>query len=108
MMHANVDRLSIRARPPGWPVMHQTWSKLLFMHWHVRPDLLRSLVHHDLEIDTFEGKAWVSISPFVLSGLRLPLMPAIPGVSQSYEINVRTYVHRDGIPGIWFFSLDAS
>jgi uncharacterized protein YqjF (DUF2071 family) len=29
-------------------------------------------------------------------------------VSQSHELNVRTYVHVNGVPGVWFFSLDAS
>jgi uncharacterized protein YqjF (DUF2071 family) len=36
------------------------------------------------------------------------LLPAIPLLSESHEINVRTYVHLDGIPGVWFFSLDAN
>jgi len=36
------------------------------------------------------------------------LLPAIPGISRSHQINVRTYVHRDGLPGVWFFSLDAN
>jgi uncharacterized protein YqjF (DUF2071 family) len=29
-------------------------------------------------------------------------------VSSFLELNVRTYVTRDGLPGIWFFSLDSS
>jgi uncharacterized protein YqjF (DUF2071 family) len=28
-------------------------------------------------------------------------------LSESHELNVRTYVHLDGVPGVWFFSLDA-
>jgi uncharacterized protein YqjF (DUF2071 family) len=27
------DRISGRARPPGWPIMYQSWGKLLFLHW---------------------------------------------------------------------------
>src|SRR5215217_5274552 len=30
-----VDRLSVRTRPPGLPIMHQHWGLLLFMHWSV-------------------------------------------------------------------------
>ncbi|HWB01051.1 MAG TPA: DUF2071 domain-containing protein [Pirellulales bacterium] len=108
MSHATVDRLSICQRPAGWPVMHQTWSKLLFLHWHLHAEALRSLVPQSLEIDTFEGKAWVSIAPFVMTGIRPPLLPAVPAISDSYELNVRTYVHYEGVPGIWFLSLDAS
>jgi len=29
-------------------------------------------------------------------------------LSESHELNVRTYVHLNGVPGVWFFSLDAS
>jgi uncharacterized protein YqjF (DUF2071 family) len=32
---------------------------------------------------------------------------AVPGLSAFPETNVRTYVTRDGKPGVWFFSLDA-
>ena len=34
-------------------------------------------------------------------------MPPVPRLSTFPELNVRTYVTRDGKPGIWFFSLDA-
>ncbi|MGH9372321.1 MAG: YqjF family protein, partial [Vicinamibacterales bacterium] len=35
-------------------------------------------------------------------------VPAIPFVSSFNELNVRTYVTRDGKPGVYFFSLDAN
>jgi uncharacterized protein len=35
------------------------------------------------------------------------LLPPMPYVSHFLELNVRTYVHFDGVPGVWFFSLDA-
>jgi uncharacterized protein YqjF (DUF2071 family) len=34
------------------------------------------------------------------------LLPPLPVVSSADEINVRVYVHRDGVPGIWFPSLE--
>jgi uncharacterized protein YqjF (DUF2071 family) len=103
-----IDRLSIRARPPGWPVMYQTWDKLLFLHWPVAAERLRPLIVPWLSLDTFEGQAWVSVTPFTMRGIRPVLLPPLPVVSQSHELNVRTYVHLDGVPGVWFFSLDAS
>jgi uncharacterized protein len=103
-----IDRLSIRTRPPGWPVMYQTWDKLLFLHWPVAADLLRPLIAPRLSLDTFEGQAWVSVTPFTMWGIRPVLLPPLPVVSQSHELNVRTYVHLDGVPEVWFFSLDAS
>ena len=31
-----IDRLSMRTRPLGWPVMYQTWDKLLFFIGRLR------------------------------------------------------------------------
>jgi uncharacterized protein YqjF (DUF2071 family) len=103
-----IDRLSIRTGPPGWPVMYQTWDKLLFLHWPVAAERLRPLIAPRLSLDTFEGQAWVSMTPFTMRGIRPVFLPPLPIVSQSHELNVRTYVHMDGVPGVWFFSLDAS
>jgi uncharacterized protein YqjF (DUF2071 family) len=108
MQIAAVDRLSLRGRPEGSPIMHQTWENLLFLHWPVDPILLRPRVPGELEIDTFDNKAWIAITPFTVPDLRPVGLPHLPGLSSFHEINVRTYVHRDGVPGIWFFSLDAS
>ncbi len=88
--------------------MHQTWGKLLFMHWPVPADALRSLVPDTLTIDTFNGTAWVGVTPFTMWGVRPRGTPALPLVSTSHEMNVRTYVHHEGVPGVWFLSLDAS
>ena len=103
-----IDRLSIRTCPPGWPVMYQTWDKLLFLHWPVAAERLRPLIAPQLSLDTFEGRAWVSMTPFTMRGIRPICLPSLPLVSRSHELNVRTYVLLDGVPGVWFFSLDAS
>jgi hypothetical protein len=102
----NIDRLSIRERPEGFPIMRQNWGKLLFMHWRISPDLLRPLIPERLTIDTFEGEAWIAITPFTMWGVRASFLPPVPGLSEMHELNVRTYVHLDGVPGVWFFSLD--
>ena len=103
-----VDRLAVRARPPGLPIMHQHWGSLLFMHWPVPVDLLRPLIPEHLAIDTHDGLAWVGITPFTMWGVRPAFTPPLPYLSESHELNVRTYVHLDGVPGVWFFSLDAN
>jgi uncharacterized protein YqjF (DUF2071 family) len=102
-----VDRLSIRMRPAGGPLMRQWWGKLLFMHWPIDAKLLRPLVPNRLTIDTFEGVAWIGIVPFTMWGVRPTFTPPVPGLSAFHELNVRTYVHYKGVPGVWFFSLDA-
>jgi uncharacterized protein YqjF (DUF2071 family) len=102
------DRLSIRDRPSGVPVMHQSWGKLLFMHWQVLPEALRPFIPERLIIDTFDNKAWVGLTPFTIWDARPVFTPPLPWLSEFHEINVRTYVHLDGVPGVWFFSLDAN
>jgi uncharacterized protein YqjF (DUF2071 family) len=109
MMTPNVtERLLARERPADSPVMYQSWGDLLFMHWRVPVESLRRLLPGRLEIDTFEGEAWVGVTPFTLWGVRPAYTPPLPFVSEFQEINVRTYVHLDGVPGVWFFSLDAN
>ena len=102
------DRLAVRQRPDGSPIMHQNWGKLHFMHWQVNEDILRPHIPSDLDIDTFGESAWIAITPFTMWDVRPfpPLIPAVPGLSSMHELNVRTYVHLDGVPGVWFFSLD--
>ena len=87
--------------------MAQTWRDLLFAHWPVPAGVVRPLLPAGLSLHTFEGQAWVGITPFVLSGLRPRGVPAIPGLSRFPEINVRTYAVTHGKPGVFFFSLDA-
>lgn len=88
--------------------MHQTWGKLLFMHWPIDASVLRPLIPKQLVIDTFDATAWIGVIPFTMWGIRAALLPPIPGTSAFHELNVRTYVHFNGVPGVWFFSLDAA
>jgi len=106
----SIDRLSIRNRPGGQPVMHQKWGKLLFMHWRIEADALRPLIPSGLEIETFDGSAWIAIVPFTMWDIRAfpPYAPRVPGLNAMHELNVRTYVHLNGSPGVWFFSLDCN
>ena len=104
----SLDRLAVRARPSGWPIMYQSWGRLLFLHWPLPEESLRPLIPDPLVIDTFGGSAWIGITPFTMWGVRPAFLPPVPVLSESHELNVRTYVHLDGVPGIWFFSLDAS
>jgi uncharacterized protein YqjF (DUF2071 family) len=88
--------------------MYQYWGKLLFLHWPIPAEAIRPLIPARLEIDTFENQAWISLAPFTMWGIRPPFFPPLPLMSRSHELNVRTYVYLDGVPGVWFFSLDAS
>lgn len=97
-----------------WPmpdspwIMTQTWHDLLFAHWPVDTNALREHLPAGLEIDTFDGQAWVAVVPFHMSNVAPRGVPALPWVSAFPELNVRTYVRVKGRPGVYFFSLDAS
>lgn len=104
-----IDRISPALEPDQPVLMHQNWHHLLFLHWEIPRAELQAIVPGGLTIDTFEGKAYVGLIPFTITGVRPVLLPAVPGLSDFHEVNVRTYVHRNGKdPGVWFFSLDAS
>jgi uncharacterized protein YqjF (DUF2071 family) len=104
----NIDRLSIRERPAGWSLMRQDWGKLLFMHWPIDEKFLRPLIPSSLTIDKFDGSAWIGMIPFTMWGIRASFLPPLPGTSAFHELNLRTYVHFKGVPGVWFHSLDAA
>jgi uncharacterized protein len=94
--------------PPGPWVMGQSWRRLLFAHWPVAPERMRALVPDELPLDLYDGRAWLGVTPFEMEGVRPRGLPPAPLVSRFPELNVRTYVVRDGRPGIHFLSLDTS
>jgi uncharacterized protein len=103
-----IDRLSVRRRPAGWPIFHQRWKRLVFLHWKLPPEAVRPLVPAGLELDLYEENAWVGLAAFTVSRMRPSLLPPIPLLSDAHQINLRTYVHCNAVPGLWFFSLDAT
>lgn len=90
-----------------WAAM-QDWEHLLFMHWPVYKAFIEPHIPADLELDTFDGDAWISIIPFKVNKMKVRKLPPIPFLYPFLEVNVRTYVKKDGIPGVYFFSMDAS
>lgn len=104
------QRLAARQRPADqWQVMFQTWHDLLFLHWSFAPEIIQSSLPPGLTVDTWEGKAYLGIVPFLMRNIRPRFLPAVPGISNFHEINLRTYVYdKHGRPGVWFYSLDAN
>lgn len=102
-----IDRTGPTLRPSRPVRGYQKWRSLLFLHWPVPAAALRPLVPISLEIDQHEGVAWVGVVPFAMVGVRPRWWPQ----NQAFdflETNVRTYVHHQGQPGVYFFSLDAA
>ncbi|MBM3761831.1 MAG: DUF2071 domain-containing protein [Acidobacteria bacterium] len=97
------------ALPEGPWVMTQWWRDLLFAHWPIELGAIRGLVPSCLDVDSFDGNAWVAVVPFRMTGVRPRFTPALPGLSSFAELNVRTYVkpRGGGKPGVYFWSLEA-
>ncbi len=84
------------------------WLDLLFVHWPVDADSVQARLPQGLELETFEGRPWVGVVPFTMADVAPRGVPAFPRFSRFPEVNVRTYVRHRGLPGVWFFSLDAA
>lgn len=82
-----------------------TWRHGLFAHWPCQPERLRPFVPASLDLDTHDGRAWVSVLPFVVADVGLRLAPSFTRVT-TQELNVRTYVRFEGTPGVFFLSVD--
>ncbi|MEV4800580.1 DUF2071 domain-containing protein [Nonomuraea sp. NPDC049421] len=90
------------------PVMYHRWARMTFLHWRYHPDQVQAQLPAGLTAETFDGSAWVGLTPFLMRDVRLPGLPALPRLSVFPETNLRTYVRDErGRTGIWFLSLDA-
>jgi hypothetical protein len=108
MKTREIDRVAPTRRPSGRIWGYQRWRALAFLHWPVDTDALRAIVPRGLEIDCFEGQAYVGLVPFRMEGVRPRQVPEKIAFN-FLETNLRTYVHVDGRdPGVYFFSLDAA
>lgn len=103
-------------------VLRADWATMSFLHWPVPPDRIQALLPRGLEVDVYDGSAWVGLTPFVMANMRplgvpdlpaeLPIVPGLPGMarlaklSSTPETNLRTYVRGpDGRDGLWFLAL---
>lgn len=82
-----------------------TWKGGLFIHWPFDPEQIRPHVPAPLELDTYNGRAWVTLLPFVLSDAGLRFSPSFTRMTFP-ELNFRTYVRFDDTSGLYFFSVD--
>lgn len=103
----DLDRVSPTRRPDGPNDGTQRWRELLFVHWSFDAEAVRRLVPASFELDLWQGRAWVGLVPFRMEETRTSWMPRRAGLD-FLETNLRTYVQRDGGPGVFFFSLEAA
>ena len=103
------QRLAARTPAAGDRLaMRQRWEDLLFLHWRVPVSEIEARLPEGLHVDTFDGEAYLGVVPFAMRRVRPWWFVSVPLLSNFLELNVRTYVHdENGVPGVWFFSLDA-
>ena len=87
-------------------VMVQRWTDVVFLHWRYPSDVVQRLLPPGVEVEAFDGSAWVGLVPFRMEGLGFPGLAPLPLVGEFPEVNVRTYVRSGARRGVWFFSLD--
>ena len=87
---------------------YQEWNNAVFLHWEVSLAELKKIVPKELEIDLFNGKAWVSVVLFKMQNIRPKNLPPFAPVSNFEEINIRTYVKSNNKTGVYFLSIEAS
>lgn len=89
-------------------VMMHRWEQLTFLHWRYDAGAVQAVLPRGLEVETFDGSAWVGLAPFLMR-VGLPRGASAAWFGRFCETNVRTYVRDEaGRPGIWFCSLDAA
>lgn len=99
-----------RPLPPGRWAATERWNDLLYAHWPVAASSIAPLVPDGLQVDTFQGTAWLGVVPFWIDRIKIRGVPPIPGALRFPELNLRTYVRdqQTGTPGMYFFSLEAN
>lgn len=92
--------------PEGNWSYYQEWNEVIFLHWKVDIRHLREHLPKELEIDLFEGDAWVSIVAFTMEKIRPRNVPSFSPISNFHELNIRTYVRYRRKPGVYFLSIE--
>ncbi|GGP16761.1 YqjF family protein [Oceanobacillus neutriphilus] len=89
-------------------VLLQKWEHILFLHYPIAPETIKTYLPKEVELDTYNGQAWISIVAFAVSRNRLHYLPAVPYIHPMLQINVRTYIKRKGEIGVYFFTMDTN
>jgi hypothetical protein len=80
----------------------------LFLSWPLAPTALADRIPAPLALDTFEGRAWITLVAFRMERLHLRGLPPMPGLSCFAEVGCLTQVRLGDARGVWFFRLDAA
>ena len=87
---------------------YQEWNNAVFLHWEVTPELIKSLLPKNIELNIINGKAWISLVAFDMNNICARSLPKIPHISDFQEINIRVYITCNGKPSVYFLSMEGS
>jgi uncharacterized protein YqjF (DUF2071 family) len=73
--------------------LNAEWRNLLMLNYAVAPDVLRPLVPHGTELDSFKDQAFLSVVGFQFLNTRIFGIP-VPLHTNFEEVNLRFYVRR--------------
>ena len=100
---SNQSRLAVRSPlQESRPLFTVGWHDALFEHFRIRDEAaVEACLPPGLQLDRHAGAAYLSVVSFRMvsmrwRGWRLPLSHSYP------QINVRVYVHHEGVPGVFF------
>jgi uncharacterized protein YqjF (DUF2071 family) len=97
--------------PSGEWATYQTWQNLLFAHWPVPASVIQPYLPAGMEVDEFEGQAYVSMVAMKMAHICFRLIgnltSTVPGEASFPELNLRTYVKVNGKQGVYFLRADA-
>ena len=89
-------------QPVRRAVMKQGWYDLAYIHYRYKVEEVARILPSGLEVDVCDGSAWVGLIPFSMRGIGVPGLPSVPYLGSFPEVNVRTYVRRNGILAFGF------
>jgi hypothetical protein len=87
--------------PAGRPFLTARWSNLILANYAVADDLLLPRLPPGLELDRYQGRAFVSLVAFDFRDTRVLGVPW-PGYRNFPEVNLRFYVRRGEQRGVVF------
>lgn len=89
-------------------IAQQLWKDVLFLHWPIPYEYLQTQIPAPFKLDTYRGKSWISIVLFQALHSRPRGLPIALSQRDLLQLNIRTYVQLNGVPGIYFFSIDTN
>ncbi|MEP1490033.1 MAG: DUF2071 domain-containing protein [Algibacter sp.] len=102
----------IEHRPFEYPkrawTFYQEWNKAVFLHWEIDVKLIRPYLPKGIELDTLNGKTWVSLVAFDMNNIGIKNLPKPPYISDFQEINIRVYIIKNGKPSVYFLNMEGS